>query len=155
MNRFQVFYFMVEGKVNLESLMPFKEKIEALSNDELSKIYLLNFKNPVAGLLLGLIPSLILSGFALDRFYKGDIGLGLTKVFMWLYIFLGLFPIAFAREMFQSFFITVWFIDILALLIWNILDYFLVWQGIKKDNLFKIVQFLSSKNDENSSSNEQ
>lgn len=153
MNRFQVFSFMIESKVNLELLLPYKEKIETLSDDEISKIYLLNFKNPVVGLLLGLIPSFILSGLSLDRFYKGDIWLGLVKIFMWFYMFLGLIPIA--AKTIEGFFAIVWIIDILALLIWNILDYFLVWRGIKKDNLFKIVQFLNSKNDENSSGNEQ
>lgn len=51
---------------------------------------------------------LLLGSFGVDRFYKGDIGLGIAKLLLSLII------IGF---------------------IWVIVDLFIVWKGIKKDNL--------------------
>lgn len=44
----------------------------------------------------------------------------------------------------ESFVFVIWGINIVVLFIWNMLDFFLVWQGIKRDNLVKIIRFLES-----------
>ncbi|MBX0458031.1 TM2 domain-containing protein [Campylobacter coli] len=152
MNRFQTFSLAMEGKVNIELLAAYKDKIETLSDETLFRFwYLLELKNPIIGLILGVVPAFILSGLTFDRFYKGDMGLGFAKMAMWAFIFIGLLIAGFFDS---SSMLVVWIFNIVALFIWNILDFFLVWQGIKNDNLAKIIQFLEQDN-ENFISNKQ
>ncbi|EAL2139598.1 hypothetical protein FDN64_03745 [Campylobacter coli] len=164
MNRFQTFSLAMEGKVNIELLAAYKDKIETLSDETLFRFWYLELKNPIIGLILGVVPAFILSGLILgvvpafilsgltfDRFYKGDMGLGFAKMAMWAFIFIGLLIAGFFDS---SSMLVVWIFNIVALFIWNILDFFLVWQGIKNDNLAKIIQFLEQDN-ENFISNKQ
>ncbi|ECZ8679358.1 hypothetical protein F8976_05345 [Campylobacter coli] len=151
MNRFQTFSLVMEGKVNIELLAAYKDKIETLSDETLFRFCYLELKNPIIGLILGVVPAFILSGLTFDRFYKGDMGLGFAKMAMWAFIFIGLLIAGFFDS---SSMLVVWIFNIVALFIWNILDFFLVWQGIKNDNLAKIIQFLEQDN-ENFISNKQ
>ncbi|EAJ2020750.1 hypothetical protein CNV36_07640 [Campylobacter coli] len=151
MNRFQTFSLAMEGKVNIELLAAYKDKIETLSDETLFRFCYLELKNPIIGLILGVVPAFILSGLTFDRFYKGDMGLGFAKMAMWAFIFIGLLIAGFFDS---SSMLVVWIFNIVALFIWNILDFFLVWQGIKNDNLVKIIQFLEQDN-ENFISNKQ
>ncbi|EKE4890193.1 TM2 domain-containing protein [Campylobacter coli] len=151
MNRFQTFSLAMEGKVNIELLAAYKDKIETLSDETLFRFCYLELKNPIIGLILGVVPAFILSGLTFDRFYKGDMGLGFAKMAMWVFIFIGLLIAGFFDS---SSMLVVWIFNIVALFIWNILDFFLVWQGIKNDNLAKIIQFLEQDN-ENFISNKQ
>ncbi|EAW7328805.1 hypothetical protein JKA00_000834 [Campylobacter coli] len=151
MNRFQTFSLAMEGKVNIELLAAYKDKIETLSDETLFRFWYLELKNPIIGLILGVAPAFILSGLTFDRFYKGDMGLGFAKMAMWAFIFIGLLIAGFFDS---SSMLVVWIFNIVALFIWNILDFFLVWQGIKNDNLAKIIQFLEQDN-ENFISNKQ
>ncbi|HED6074828.1 TPA: TM2 domain-containing protein [Campylobacter coli] len=151
MNRFQTFSLAMEGKVNIELLAAYKDKIETLSDETLFRFWYLELKNPIIGLILGVVPAFILSGLNFDRFYKGDMGLGFAKMAMWAFIFIGLLIAGFFDS---SSMLVVWIFNIVALFIWNILDFFLVWQGIKNDNLAKIIQFLEQDN-ENFISNKQ
>ncbi|HEF9734160.1 TPA: TM2 domain-containing protein [Campylobacter coli] len=141
----------MEGKVNIELLAAYKDKIETLSDETLFRFCYLELKNPIIGLILGVVPAFILSGLTSDRFYKGDMGLGFAKMAMWAFIFIGLLIAGFFDS---SSMLVVWIFNIVALFIWNILDFFLVWQGIKNDNLAKIIQFLEQDN-ENFISNKQ
>ncbi|EAI8186259.1 TPA: TM2 domain-containing protein [Campylobacter coli] len=151
MNRFQTFSLAMEGKVNIELLAAYKDKIETLSDETLFRFCYLELKNPIIGLILGVAPAFILSGLTFDRFYKGDMGLGFAKMAMWAFIFIGLLIAGFFDS---SSMLVVWIFNIVALFIWNILNFFLVWQGIKNDNLAKIIQFLEQDN-ENFISNKQ
>ncbi|MFK0451308.1 TM2 domain-containing protein [Campylobacter coli] len=151
MNRFQTFSLAMEGKVNIELLAAYKDKIETLSDETLFRFWYLELKNPIIGLILGVVPAFILSGLTFDRFYKGDMGLGFAKMAMWAFIFIGLLIAGFFDS---SSMLVVWIFNIVALFIWNILDFFLVWPGIKNDNLAKIIQFLEQDN-ENFISNKQ
>ncbi|ENY9507950.1 TM2 domain-containing protein [Campylobacter coli] len=151
MNRFQTFSLAMEGKVNIELLAAYKDKIETLSDETLFRFWYLELKNPIIGLILGVAPAFILSGLTSDHFYKGDMGLGFAKMAMWAFIFIGLVIAGFFDS---SSMLVVWIFNIVALFIWNILDFFLVWQGIKNDNLAKIIQFLEQDN-ENFISNKQ
>ena len=151
MNRFQTFSLAMEGKVNIELLAAYKDKIETLSDETLFRFCYLELKNPIIGLILGVAPAFILSGLTSDHFYKGDMGLGFAKMAMWGFIFIGLIIAGFFDS---SSMLVVWIFNIVALFIWNILNFFLVWQGIKNDNLAKIIQFLEQDN-ENFISNKQ
>lgn len=79
MNRFQTFSLAMEGKVNIELLAAYKDKIETLSDETLFRFWYLELKNPIIGLILGVVPAFILSGLTFDRFYKGIWGLVLQK----------------------------------------------------------------------------
>ncbi|TEY04038.1 hypothetical protein [Campylobacter sp. US33a] len=150
---FQNLLLILQGKVEVVSLMPYKDKIEALSDEKITQIQFLNFKNPIIGLLLGLIPAWILCGLSLDRLYKGDIFLGIMKIVFWILSFVWIFiaiaikiaafdELDYSDDMQAVMTLFVAFLGFFVLFIWNLVDFFLVWQGIKKDNLKKIVNFL-------------
>ena len=92
------------------SIMTLRNRLDKASDtkrDEISQtISMLDLKSPMVGLILGLF----LGGLGVDRFYKGDIGLGILKL-----LTLG------------------------GLGIWTIIDLFLVYKGIRKDNLQKVM----------------
>ncbi|TBR78682.1 TM2 domain-containing protein [Campylobacter novaezeelandiae] len=116
---------MISDKIPSQSLPLVQEKLKNSSEDKINNIATLNFKSHIVGLILGFF----LGIFGADRFYKGDIKLGLLKLLTWI---IGV--------------ITIWiFIGsfiLFVLWIWCIVDYFLVWKGIKKDNLKKILTAL-------------
>lgn len=116
---------MISDKIPSQSLTLVQEKLKNSSEDKINNIATLNFKSHIVGLILGFF----LGIFGADRFYKGDIKLGLLKLLTWI---IGV--------------ITIWiFIGsfiLFILWIWCIVDYFLVWKGIKKDNLKKILTAL-------------
>lgn len=114
MNRFEIFSMMLSNKLYIESLLPYKEKIEALDEAKISKLYLVDFKNPIIGLLLGVIPTFVLLGLTFDRFYKGNVGLGVIKLVMWVFIFMGIILAGFTEE---SFVFVIWGINIVVLFI--------------------------------------
>ncbi|MGX2970912.1 NINE protein [Helicobacter sp. T3_23-1059] len=99
-----------KDKIPSESYLMIKEKLKNIKEDDVLPLSMITLKSCVVGLLLGLF----LGGLGADRFYKGDIGLGVVKLlFCWL-----------------------------TLGIWAIIDLFLVWKGIKRDNLEKILMAL-------------
>ena len=83
-----------------------QERLQKLPEDKLSHLSLIQLKDPIVGLVLGVCLGIV----GADRFYKGDIVLGVVK------------------------FLLCW----LTFGIWAIVDLFLVWKGIKQDNLNKI-----------------
>lgn len=100
-----------EGKLpNAESLMLAKQ-LEGVDEETLAILMAVQFKDPIIGLVLGFLFGVL----GVDRFYKGDIGLGVVKL------------------------LTCW----LTLGIWWVIDLFLVWRGIKKDNAAKIAKVLA------------
>lgn len=97
-----------DGKVPQESLGLLKARLAKIEDKQkIASFGMLQLKSPVIGLILGFI----FGGLGVDRYYKGDIGLGIAK-FLSCFILLGL--------------------------IWTIVDFFLVWKGIKRDNCEKI-----------------
>ncbi len=113
MDNTQVFLFLNqwEDKIPSEATYMLQESLKKLPADKASSLDTINLKSPIVGLILGLL----LGGFGADRFYKGDIGLGVLKLLLcWA-----------------------------TLGIWWIVDLFLVWKGIKQNNLNKINQAIS------------
>lgn len=82
--------------------------LEKVPEDKLGSLAIIHLKDPVIGLVLGLF----FGYWGVDRFYKGDIGLGIAKLLLcWATLFL-----------------------------WYIIDLYFVYKGIKEDNLQKIMQ---------------
>ncbi|EEO23246.1 MULTISPECIES: TM2 domain-containing protein [Helicobacter] len=87
------------------TLVGVQERLKKLPEDKLSMLTTIQLKNPTTGLILGLI--------SVDRFYKGDIGLGIAKICTFC-----------------------------GFGIWWLVDLFLVPKGIKVDNLNKLNMML-------------
>ncbi|TKX28661.1 TM2 domain-containing protein [Campylobacter sp. MIT 12-5580] len=116
----------IKDKIPDSSLAIVQDKLKAASEDKLNTLMVLPLKNVIIGLVLGLL----FGGFGIDRFYKGDIGLGIAKLVLWI---LGC---ATAMIYIGIALLIVWWV-------WVIVDFFLVWKGIKQDNLNKILAVLS------------
>ncbi|QYA62273.1 TM2 domain-containing protein [Campylobacter fetus subsp. fetus] len=83
-------------------------------------------KNPLIGLILGVL----FGGFGVDRFYKGDVILGIAKLVLTI---IGWMTVL----------IVIGYIFLIIVFVWVIADFFLVYKGIKQDNLNKIIQILA------------
>lgn len=108
----QNFLISLQDKIGVNELIAIQGRLEKIPDDKIPNLALVELKNPVIGLILGLL----FGGFDVDRFYKGDIGLGILK-FLSLFILIGV--------------------------IWVIADLFLVYKGIQKDNFMKLNMVLS------------
>lgn len=98
-------------KIPSESAFMLQNQLENIDEKSVVALSMVPLKEPFIGLLLGIF----LGVFGIDRFYKGDIGLGVAKLlFCWL-----------------------------TFGIWWLVDLFLVYKGIKQDNLQKIMQALA------------
>ncbi|MDD4329968.1 MAG: TM2 domain-containing protein [Aliarcobacter sp.] len=108
----EALFLSLKDKVpnNMHELSILKEKVSAANQEKIENVHLITLKNPMVGLILGLLG---LGIFGIDRFYKGDILLGILKLFT-----LG------------------------GIGIWSLIDLVLVFKGIKKDNFQKILQCL-------------
>ena len=132
------------NKIPAETALPLQQQLDKLPNDKISSLGFLPLKDPVIGLVLGLF----LGHFGADRFYKGDIGLGILKIILGILgiVFFVVFILAGAAMSSNSHFLAAFFLGFLALLapsIWVIADWFFVWKGIKRDNFKKITECLS------------
>ena len=105
-----------DGKIPSEQVFNLSKTLEKADDDTLSSLAMLPLKNPIIGLMLGLF----LGPFGVDRFYKGDIGLGIAKLVF-----------------------TLTILGAIVSIIWAVVDLFLVYMGIKNDNFQKITQVLS------------
>ena len=94
-----------------DTLVGVQERLKKLPEDKMIMLSAIQLKNPTTGLICGLLGGCI----SIDRFYKGDIGLGIAKI--------------------ASLFVIVGFV-------WVIADLFFVYKGIKIDNLNKVNMML-------------
>lgn len=65
------------NKVPQESMFNLQEKLKQTSDEKMVILSQVPLKSPIIGLILGIF----FGFFAVDRFYKGDIGLGIAKLF--------------------------------------------------------------------------
>lgn len=117
----------LQDKIPSTSLPPVKEKLEKASEDQISSLAVLPLKKSYIGLILGFF----FGAFGVDRFYKGDMGLGIAKLALFL---VGCITVA----------IGIGGLLIFAVWIWAFVDLLLVWKGIKQDNLKKSFWFLAN-----------
>lgn len=151
MDNVNVFLMSLKGKIADEALVPLKNSLEKAGESGVEKLMFLRLKNPVVGIVLSLLFGIL----GVDRFYKGDIKLGVGKIALWLVSFTLLIAGVFSgadmitpamsdeeiaevilSEAAPQFLLGI--IGILASYVWWIVDIFLVFFGIKKDNLAKI-----------------
>lgn len=128
-------YMLFQGKVSDTHLIVIKselDKAEAAGKRPDLTLTATALKSPMVGLVLGFL----FGWLGVDRFYKGDVGLGILK------IILCIAPMFFAVQAGQrgdedlaAMAMMIGF----ASLIWCIADLFLVYTGIKKDNFNKII----------------
>ncbi len=93
-----------------EQLPYIRERLANLPDDKSSMMYSVEYKNPTISLVL----SLLLGGYGIDRFYIGDIGIGVGKL-----------------------------LTCGGLGIWTIIDWFLIRDATKKANFEKFLQVMS------------
>lgn len=133
-------FFNLKDKVPNDALLPLKESLDKASESVLEKLVFVNLKNS----LLGLVLAFFLPG--VDRIYKGNIVLGVVKLILFFGVVV--FNYAVDLEWFAEFCVeniavaVLFLVFILALLVWFVVDLFLVYRGIKKDNLKKIFEVL-------------
>lgn len=150
-----LFFMSCKNKIPSDSLFYLKQSLEKASEEQKQKLFFVKIKDPLYGFLF----SFILPG--LDRIYKGDVILGAIKLVFVIFSYLGL-RISFGDKeidilidkIFYYFSNTSYdpytpnaseifffFLCVVAV-IWVLVDYFLVWKGICKDNLKKIFEVL-------------
>lgn len=121
-----VILMMLKDKIPSQALIIVQEKLQNADEEKVNNLSLVPLKNPIIGLILGLF----LGGFGADRFYKGDMGLGIAKIAL---LFVGG----------ATTFLIIGGFLLLILVIWCVADYFFVWKGIQQDNLNRVLQVLN------------
>ncbi|EAJ5694104.1 NINE protein [Campylobacter fetus] len=116
----------MQDKVPSQGLLLLQDKLKVASQEKLQNIALIPLKNPLIGLILGVL----FGGFGVDRFYKGDVILGIAKLVLTI---IGWMTVL----------IVIGYIFLIIVFVWVIADFFLVYKGIKQDNLNKIIQILA------------
>lgn len=129
-------------RIPKNSVPTLSKELQNVPEDKAHSFSTLSLKNPAIGLLL----CFTLWGSGADRFYKGDIGLGITKLLM---IAMPLFYFkafdwmqSISMDLCQLLSTSIIFLPIWLLV--SFLDIFLVWNGIKADNLEKIQNLIDS-----------
>ena len=127
----------LQDKVSSEGLSVLQDKLKNANESQLEKIVITPFKNPIIGLILGFF----LGFLGVDRFYKGNIFIGILKILIPLILlFISFFTIWYGGS--EELFISAIIIAYTTSLGWWFIDLFLVWKGIKRDNLNRILMQL-------------
>ncbi|EAH5626535.1 TM2 domain-containing protein [Campylobacter coli] len=97
--------------------------------------------------MVGLVLSITVGLFGVDRFYKGDILLACIKLAFFIIPLFATFAILIAllndnHSIFIDYF-AIFALMFVAASIWKLVDIYLVFVGIKKDNFHKILNFFS------------
>lgn len=127
-------FYSLKDKVPSDAFLPLKESLDKADEGISDRLLLVNFKNA----LLGLVFAVILPG--VDRLYKGDIELGIFKIIYFVGVYIAL-QVCSEQGASAGVLIIVLMLAV-ALLVWFFADMFLVWKGIKRDNLKKIFNAL-------------
>ena len=105
-------------KIPPEQILNFKNILEKAPDSKYDELIMIPTKSVTTTLLL----SIFLGGIGVDRFYIGDVGLGVAKLFL----------------------------GTLTLGIWPIVDIFMCYKKVKEINLQNLLTILETKNIEDS-----
>lgn len=138
MTNSDMLFYSLRDKVPSDALLPLKESLDKADDGASERLLLANFKNAV----LGLVFSVILPG--IDRIYKGDVALGVFKLIYFIGVYVALEAMD-RRQYISDAEMILLFVLGFGLLVWFVADMFLVWRGIKRDNLTKIFNALEAR----------
>ncbi|KGI55941.1 hypothetical protein [Campylobacter sp. MIT 97-5078] len=131
-------FLQLKEKVPSDSYLAFKQSLDEAEDYKFDALLLISYKNPI----LALIFSVIIPG--VDRIYKGDVVLGVFKLIFVCVIYVAFNFYIDKAEIKVEIFIVLCVLAIIAF-IWVASDIFLVYKGVKKDNLRKIFEVLQKK----------
>ena len=129
---------LFQGKVSDTHLMVIKselDKAEAAGKRPDLTLTAATLKSPMVGLVLGFL----FGWLGVDRFYKGDAGLGIFKILLCV---ASMFLLTLAAKTNNDGLLMFSSLAVCVGLVWCIADLFLVYTGIKKDNFKKIMASL-------------
>lgn len=118
-----LFLMLLGGKISTEQKLMINDKLDNIDEKKFNNLSLIPFKNPLIAVVLGIVFGI----FGVDRFYQGNIKLGVLKLVIWL---VGMLTI-------------LLFIGILilwALYIYVLVDLFFVYKAVQNDNYQKILK---------------
>lgn len=138
-SNFSFMLLQFKDKVPNDALLPLKESLEKANEAAMEMLVFANLKNP----LLALVLSLLLPGA--DRIYKGDMVLGLAKIIFLIaiYVSAGVMANDGVAENLSFAALMLWFACFFSAFAWVVADIFLVYRGVKRDNLTKIFEILN------------
>jgi TM2 domain family protein len=133
---------LLKGKISDVNLIELKGRLDRMAsvghyNLDLTPV-LSTLKSPGIGLVLGFL----FGWLGVDRFYKGDAGLGIFKILLCI---LPVFLLMSAAQNGDNDLAALASLIMCAGIIWCIADLFLVYMGIKKDNFKKNNGFFVSR----------
>lgn len=118
-----LFLMLLGGKISTEQKLMINDKLDNIDEKKFNNLSLIPFKNPLIAVVLGIAFGI----FGVDRFYQGNIKLGVLKLVIWLVgvltilLFIGIF--------------ILW-----ALYIYVLVDLFFVYKAVQNDNYQKILK---------------
>ena len=130
---------LLKGKISDVNLIELKGRLDRMAsvghyNLDLTPV-LSTLKSPSIGLVLGFL----FGWLGVDRFYKGDAGLGIFKILLCV---ASMFLLTLAAKTNNDGLLMFSSLAVCVGLVWCIADLFLVYTGIKKDNFKKIMASL-------------
>jgi len=105
-----------------ERVLYLRERLSHLPEEHFNNLYALQFKDPTIALIL----SIFTGALGIDRFWLGDVGLGIGKLAVWLLSW-----------------IFIWLLVGFLFYAWWIVDIFFVQNRAKEMNFQTIIRFLA------------
>lgn len=139
MKNYSVLILKWREKIPQEALPILQVSLEKLQETDYMPLENISLKDPLKGLLLGIS----LGGFGVDRFYKGDVWIGVLKIFLHLVFAIFCFSLGVNEDFTPKEWEDLISLYIIIIGLFVSIDGFLVYKGIKKDNLEKIQGFIS------------
>lgn len=118
-----LFLMLLGRKISTEQKLMINDKLDNIDEKKFNNLSLIPFKNPLIAVVLGIVFGI----FGVDRFYQGNIKLGVLKLVIWLVAMLTIL-------LFIGIFI-LW-----ALYIYVLVDLFFVYKAVQNDNYQKILK---------------
>lgn len=120
------------------SLYMIRERISKCDDSYLSRLLSANFKNPMTGFLY----SIGLGPYGADRFYMGQVFIGILKLLLSLSLLVTYVPLCFNDNP-NPIIVGILFMQIFCVLIWYIFDIFRISNIIKEYNFTYLLTLLN------------